>query len=145
MRPPETGRVYLHRADERFAMGSTIKVYAAAALLRLEAEGALRLDETRPDRWEPDLDEAARGDERDTPTAAAPARDFEEVLLGAGLPAAQQRTLTGWMRTTTTSGTRIRAGPPPGRTSADKTGGACSGRWTTPEWCGHRTVVHWCS
>ena len=190
---PVTGRVHTYRADERFAICSPFKVYAAAAILRLEAEGSLRLDETLPidpedivvnspvtsehqgrvlpigrlceaaltrsdntagnlmlqriggpeavtvfarsvgddttrlDRWEPELNEAARGDERDTTTAAGLAQGFREVLLGSGLPAPQQRTLLGWMRATTTSDTRIRGGLPPRWTSADKTGGGNHG------------------
>lgn len=190
---PVTGRVHTHRADERFAICSPFKVYAAAAILRLEAEGTLRLDETLPidpddivvnspvtsehqgrvlpldrlceaaltrsdntagnlmlqriggpeavtafarsvgdgttrlDRWEPELNEAARGDQRDTTTAAGLSRGFGEVLLGSGLPAPQQRTLLGWMRATTTSDTRIRGGLPSGWTSADKTGGGNHG------------------
>ncbi len=190
---PVTGRVHTYRADERFAICSPFKVYAAAAILRLESEGSLRLDETFPidpddivvnspvtsehqgrvlpldrlceaaltrsdntagnlmlhriggpeavtafarsvgdevtrlDRWEPELNEAARGDERDTTAAAGLAHGFREVLLGSGLPDPQQRTLLGWMRATTTSDTRIRGGLPPGWTSADKTGGGNHG------------------
>ncbi|WP_241385752.1 class A beta-lactamase [Rhodococcus sp. CH91] len=192
-RSTASGRTYAYRADDRFAMCSTFKVYAAAAILRLESEGALRLDEavpidpqdivvhspvtsehqgrvmtidrlcdaaltrsdntagnlllrrlggpdaitafarsvgdgaTRLDRWEPELNTADRGDERDTTTPSGLARGFEAVLLGSALPAAQQRTLLGWMRATTTSDTRIRAGLPPGWTSADKTGGGMHG------------------
>ncbi len=43
---PANGRTYTHRGDERFAMCSTFKVYAAAGILQLEAEGRLRLDDT---------------------------------------------------------------------------------------------------
>ncbi|MEV0360020.1 class A beta-lactamase [Nocardia sp. NPDC050697] len=43
-------RTVTHRAGEPIALCSTFKVYAAAAILRLESEGALRLDETVPVR-----------------------------------------------------------------------------------------------
>lgn len=45
-------RTVTHRASEPIALCSTFKVYAAAAILRLESEGALSLDETVPVRPE---------------------------------------------------------------------------------------------
>nr|WP_180986987.1 class A beta-lactamase [Rhodococcus sp. ENV425] len=45
---PGRGLTYARRADDRFAMCSTFKVYAAAAILRLESQGSLRLDDTVP-------------------------------------------------------------------------------------------------
>ncbi|WP_407442000.1 class A beta-lactamase [Rhodococcus sp. (in: high G+C Gram-positive bacteria)] len=190
---PIDGRSCSHRADERFAMCSTFKIYAAAGILRLESLGRLTLDETiavepadivvnspvttehqgrvmtvgrlceaaltrsdntaanlllrrlggpdtvtalaravndgatRLDRWEPELNEAGRGDERDTTTAAGLGAGCHELLLGAGLPPQQQRTLAGWMRGSLTSDKRIRAALPPGWTAADKTGGGDHG------------------
>ncbi len=190
---PTTGRMYSHRGDERFAMCSTFKMYAAAGILRLESLGQLSLDETVPiepadivanspvasehqgrvttvgalceaaltrsdntaanlllrrlggpdavtalarsvgdgatrlDRWEPELNEAGRGDERDTTTAVGLGAGCRELLVGAGLPPPQQRTLTGWMRASLTSDKRIRAALPPGWTAADKTGGGFHG------------------
>ncbi|MBM7458017.1 beta-lactamase class A [Rhodococcus coprophilus] len=190
---PATGRVYAHRGDERFAMCSTFKMYAAAGILRLESLGKLSLDETVPvepadivvnspvttehqgrvmtvgglceaaltrsdntaanlllrrlggpdtvtalarsvgdgatrlDRWEPELNEAGRGDERDTTTAVGLGTGCRELLVGAGLPPPQQRMLTGWMRASLTSGKRIRAALPRDWTAADKTGGGLHG------------------
>ncbi|MEE2060513.1 class A beta-lactamase [Rhodococcus artemisiae] len=186
---PGSGRTYTHRGDERFAMCSTFKVYAAAGILQLESQGRLRLDDTvavdpgdivvnspvtsenqgrvmtyaqlceaaltrsdntagnlllrrlggpdavttlarsvddhatRLDRWEPELNDAARGDERDTTTAAGLARGYRELLLGSALDPARQRILTAWMRASTTSEARMRAGLPSGWVAADKSGG----------------------
>ncbi|WP_442800806.1 MULTISPECIES: serine hydrolase [unclassified Rhodococcus (in: high G+C Gram-positive bacteria)] len=152
---PGRGLTYARRADDRFAMCSTFKVYAAAAILRLESQGSLRLDNTAGnlllrrlggptavtafarslgdtvttlDRWEPELNSAEPGDVRDTSTASGLARGYRELLLGSGLPAAGQQTLTGWMRASVTSGQRIRAGLPAGWTAADKSG---AGRYGT--------------
>ncbi|WP_206039920.1 class A beta-lactamase [Rhodococcus sp. HNM0563] len=186
---PGTGRTYTYRGDERFAMCSTFKPYAAAGILQLESQGRLRLDDTvavepgdivvnspvtaenqgrqmtyaqlceaaltrsdntagnlllrrlggpdavtafarsvgddatRLDRWEPELNDAARGDERDTTTPAGAARGYRELLLGSALDPARRRILTGWMRASVTSDTRMRAGLPPGWVAADKSGG----------------------
>jgi beta-lactamase class A len=65
---------------------------------------------------------------RDTSTASGLARGYRELLLGSGLPAAGQQTLTDWMRASVTSGQRIRAGLPAGWTAADKSG---AGRYGT--------------
>lgn len=182
-------RVWTHRAAEPFAMCSTFKTYASAAILRLAAEGALRLDDTVPvepadivvnspitgaaqgaalsyaqlceatltrsdnaaanlllrriggpsaltafartlgdqatrlERWEPDLNLAERGSLADTTTADGLARGYDALLLGDALPAAERQRLIEWMRASQTSGTRIRAGLPPGWSAADKTGG----------------------
>lgn len=190
---PSTGQVYTHRGDERFAMCSTFKIYAAAGILRLESLGELSLDETvavepadivvnspvtsehqgrvmtfgglceaaltrsdntaanlllkrldgpdtvtalarsvgdgatRLDRWEPELNEAGRGDERDTTTPVGLGAGCRELLLGAGLPPPQQRMLTGWMRASVTSDKRMRAALPPDWIAADKTGGGSHG------------------
>ncbi|MEN0139728.1 MAG: class A beta-lactamase [Rhodococcus sp. (in: high G+C Gram-positive bacteria)] len=43
---PETGAVYSHRGDERFAMCSTFKAYASAAVLRKIEDGSASLDQT---------------------------------------------------------------------------------------------------
>jgi beta-lactamase class A len=79
-------------------------------------------DTTRLYRWQPELNAAARGDERDTTTAAGLARGYRELILGSALDPARQRTLTGWMRASITSDTRMRAGLPPGWVAADKSG-----------------------
>ncbi|MFC9839114.1 class A beta-lactamase [Rhodococcus sp. NPDC127530] len=43
---PATGEVYSHRGDERFAMCSTFKAYASAAVLRKTEDGSTSLDKT---------------------------------------------------------------------------------------------------
>ncbi|MFE5703983.1 class A beta-lactamase [Rhodococcus koreensis] len=43
---PATGAVYSHRGDERFAMCSTFKAYASAAVLRKIEDGSTALDKT---------------------------------------------------------------------------------------------------
>jgi beta-lactamase class A len=43
---PATGEVYSHRGDERFAMCSTFKAYASAAILRKVEDGSTSLDDT---------------------------------------------------------------------------------------------------
>ncbi|WP_203417252.1 class A beta-lactamase [Jiangella ureilytica] len=77
---------------------------------------------TRLDRWEPELNAAVPGDVRDTTTAAAVARSFENLLVGRALRPADRRRLTGWMLANTTSAARFRAGLPGGWKLADKTG-----------------------
>lgn len=190
---PRRELTYTRRADERFALCSTFKVYAVAALLRQEQQGRLRLDEKvriEPDqvvenspvtapaqgravalgelceaalvhsdntaanlilgrlggpraitefartlgdnatvlnRWEPALNSAERGDLRDTTTPVGLATGYRELLLGAALAPARQRTLTDWMLANVTSSERIRKGLPDGWTSADKTGAGSYG------------------
>jgi beta-lactamase class A len=190
---PLTGAEFGHRADERFAMCSTFKVYAAAAVLERARDGltnlnrSIRIDpadvvvnslecadfagstlplkwfckvalthsdntagnqlltelggpaaigayarslgdtETRLDRWEPELNNAERGDPRDTSTPRALARGYRELLLGEALSPETRTQLTGWMLANVTSGARIRAGLPAGWTSADKTGAGLFG------------------
>ncbi|NLE80439.1 MAG: class A beta-lactamase [Rhodococcus sp.] len=80
-------------------------------------------DSTRLDRWETELNEALRGDPRDTSTPGELADGYEELLLGDGLTDADRERLVEWMRGSTTSDERIRAGLPTGWTAADKTGG----------------------
>ncbi|MFC7448626.1 class A beta-lactamase [Rhodococcus daqingensis] len=43
---PATGRIYQHRGDERFALCSTFKTYAAAEVLRRTRAGTSSLDKT---------------------------------------------------------------------------------------------------
>lgn len=45
---PVSGATYSRRDDERFALCSTFKVYAVAAILRLQAEGGISLAESVP-------------------------------------------------------------------------------------------------
>jgi beta-lactamase class A len=77
---------------------------------------------TRLDRREPDLNSAVPGDERDTTTPRAIARDYRDLVLGDRLDAAKRDRLTGWLLTNTTGDARIRAGVPAGWRVGDKTG-----------------------
>nr|WSX77916.1 class A beta-lactamase [Streptomyces sp. NBC_00899] len=77
---------------------------------------------TLVNRTEPDLNEAAPGDTRDTSTARALAADLRALLLGTALPAAHRALLTDWMLHNTTGGPYIRAALPAGWKAADKTG-----------------------
>lgn len=79
-------------------------------------------DVTRLDRLEPELNEGAPGDERDTSTPARMVADLDRLVLGDALPAESRDPLTGWLRGATTGDARIRAGVPAGWTVGDKTG-----------------------
>lgn len=77
-------------------------------------------ERTRLDRWETELNSAVPGDPRDTSTPEALGGGYR-ALLDAEVPGPpQRRVLEGWMRANQTSS--MRAGLPPGWTSADKTG-----------------------
>ena len=78
---------------------------------------------TRLDRWEPDLNEARPGDERDTTTPDDIAALYSALMLedAAGVLASSR--LREWMLRNTTSGARMRAGLTPPYELADKTGG----------------------
>ncbi|GCA99175.1 beta-lactamase [Mycolicibacterium sp. NCC-Tsukiji] len=185
----ESSATVEHRADERFAMCSTFKAYAAARILQMATAGKANLDamvpitagdivvnspvlseavgarmalreicaaalsqsdnaagnimlrtiggpsaltdfarsigdsQTRLDRWEPALNEAAPGDLRDTTTPRALCGGYRAILAGDALSGAAQFQLRRWMEETATSTRRFRAGLPEGWTSADKTGG----------------------
>ncbi|MEU8899859.1 class A beta-lactamase [Nocardia sp. NPDC048505] len=77
---------------------------------------------SRLDRWEPELNSAVPGDERDTTTPAAIARDYQALTLGDALPAPEREQLVAWLKASTTGGSRIRAGLPADWTTGDKTG-----------------------
>ncbi len=77
-------------------------------------------DRTRLDRWETDLNTAIPGDPRDTSTPRALGGGIQNLLTGTVLGESQRRQLEDWMRGNVTS--TMRAGLPPGWTSADKTG-----------------------
>ena len=81
-------------------------------------------DTTSADRWEPDLNEAAPGDERDTSTPRAMAENLrtyvvEEETLAEG----EREFLTDLLVRNTTGETLIRAGVPQDWEVGDKTGG----------------------
>lgn len=185
---PTGARTFEWNAADRFALTSTFKVYAVAALLRLAERGEVDLNErvpilpediviaspttsyrigetlswydlcqaalvrsdntaanlilrriggppavtalarmigdteTRLDRWEPALNEALPGDTRDTSTPAAFAGGLHRLILGNALIPEHRRLLTGWMRSSVTSGERMREGLPIGWVAADKSG-----------------------
>ncbi|PLR50275.1 class A beta-lactamase [Chimaeribacter arupi] len=79
-------------------------------------------DKTRLDRWEPELNTAIPGDERDTSTPRAMARNLQHLALGEALPQAQQQQLIGWLKNSQTGAKSIRAGVPAGWDVGDKTG-----------------------
>jgi beta-lactamase class A len=78
---------------------------------------------TRLDRIEPDLNENAPGDERDTTTPDAMARTMQRLLLGDEPlnPASRQR-LIDWLIACRTGRERLRAGLPADWRAGDKTG-----------------------
>ncbi|MUL75385.1 class A beta-lactamase [Mycolicibacterium sp. CBMA 226] len=78
--------------------------------------------QTRLDRREPDLNDAAPGDLRDTTTPRALCGGYRAILVGDALSGPGQFQLQRWMSETATSTKRFRAGLPAGWTSADKTG-----------------------
>lgn len=90
---------------------------AVTEFLRSIGDQASRLD-----RWEPELNTAIPGDERDTTTPAAIARDYQVLTLGDVLPTPERTQLTDWLRANTTGGQRIRAGLPAEWQTGDKTG-----------------------
>ncbi|MEO1567660.1 MAG: class A beta-lactamase [Pseudomonadota bacterium] len=77
---------------------------------------------TRLDRWEPDLNENAEGDPRDTTTPDAMVSLMAFMLFGEGLTASSQERLRGWMIDADTGLGRLRAGLPTDWIAGDKTG-----------------------
>ena len=77
-------------------------------------------ERTRLDRWETELNSAVPGDPRDTSTPEALGGGYRTLLDAAVLGPPQRRLLEEWMRANQTSS--VRAGLPPGWTTADKTG-----------------------
>ncbi|MFB9908943.1 class A beta-lactamase [Allokutzneria oryzae] len=76
------------------------------------------------DRIEPQLNETAPGDIRDTSTPRALTNTLRAFTLGTALPEDKRTILTDMMRANTTGGALIRAGVPEGWQVADKTGAA---------------------
>jgi beta-lactamase class A len=132
--------------EDQAAHGMTVAQLCAAALQYSDNTAAnllLRLlggpqavtafarsigDETfRLDRWEPELNSALPGDERDTTSPAAMAHSMRQLLLGKALETAQRTQLREWMLGNTTGAKRIRAGLPPAWAVADKTGSGAYG------------------
>jgi beta-lactamase class A len=82
---------------------------------------------TRLDRWETELNSAIPGDPRDTSTPRALGGGYRDLLTGTVLAEQGRSTLEDWMRGNVTSARSMRAGVPPGWTTADKTGAGSFG------------------
>jgi beta-lactamase class A len=79
-------------------------------------------EKTRLDRNEPTLNTAIPGDERDTTTPLAMARDMQSVLLGEALSEDSRKQLEAWLIADQVGFKRLRAGLPPSWGVGDKTG-----------------------
>ena len=78
---------------------------------------------TRLDRFEPELNENAPGDERDTTTPEAMARIMARLLATDDVLVKRSReVLLGWLRASSTGLDRLRAGLPAEWNAGDKTG-----------------------
>ncbi|PKH26664.1 class A beta-lactamase [Enterobacterales bacterium CwR94] len=77
---------------------------------------------TRLDRYEPDLNDAVPGDERDTTSPLAMANTLRKLLKGDTLTAESRDLLTQWMIGDEVAGALIRSVLPSGWFIADKTG-----------------------
>ena len=104
---------------------------AAANLLLREFGGPADVDAalaalgdgvTSLDRFEPDLNEAAPGDDRDTSTPRALAEDLQRFVVGDGLARDDRALLTGWLQRSTTGAATVRAGAPAGWQVGSRTG-----------------------
>lgn len=82
---------------------------------------------TRLDRWEPHLNEALPGDERDTSTPADIGLLYRKLLIDDTLGMLGQARLRDWMLRNTTSDKRIRAAIDGDFELADKTGAGAYG------------------
>ena len=74
------------------------------------------------DRWEPELNSAIPGDNRDTTTPSAMANSLKQLVIGNALESRQRQQLTTWLKNNTTGNLRIRAGVPKDWVVGDKTG-----------------------
>jgi beta-lactamase class A len=90
---------------------------ALTSWLRSIGDGTTRLD-----RWETDLNEAMKGDPRDTTTPDAMLATLGNLALGSVLSATSRDQLAAWMVANTTGGARLRAGLPADWKVGDKTG-----------------------
>ena len=79
-------------------------------------------DVTRSDRIEPELNEAAPGDPRDTSTPLAFARTMRKLVAGEALNESSRAQLSQWLIDNKTGGERLRAGLPTDWRVGDKTG-----------------------
>jgi beta-lactamase class A len=79
-------------------------------------------ENTRLDRYEPDLNDATPGDRRDTTTPAAMLAIMQKTLMGPALSVGSRARLAAWMIACQTGGKRLRATFPPQCRAGDKTG-----------------------
>lgn len=82
---------------------------------------------TRLDRFEPDLNDGAPGDERDTTKPPVFASDLYALTGGEGLDAAGRDLLVNWMKSSTTGLDLVRGGLPKDWAAADKSGSGSQG------------------
>ncbi|CAN5514593.1 class A beta-lactamase [soil metagenome] len=79
-------------------------------------------DVTRLDRWEPELNEAADGDPRDTTSPDAMATSLNALVVGDALSEPSREHFVAWLVANTTGNARLRAGVPAEWRIGDKTG-----------------------
>ncbi len=108
---------YSDNAAANFLMTELGGPAAVTAYMRSIGDDVFRLD-----RWEPELNSAIPGDERDTSTPAAVERSLEKIALGNALATPQREQLVSWLKGNTTGGKRMLAGVPRGWIVGDKTG-----------------------
>ena len=77
---------------------------------------------TRLDRFEPELNDGAPGDLRDTTTPHAMLGDLQALTLGNALSPASREKLVSWLRQTRTGLDQLRSGVPASWQAGDKTG-----------------------
>lgn len=77
---------------------------------------------TRLDRWEPELNEAAPGDPRDTSTPRSMVQLLRKLVLGDALSPQSRAQLAQWLQATETNRKRLGAHKPAGWTLGSKTG-----------------------
>ena len=77
---------------------------------------------TRLDRTEPDLNNVAHGDDRDTTSPAAMLHDMQKIFRGDALSVSMRDKLESWLMQNTTGDAMIRAGVPRDWRVGDKTG-----------------------
>lgn len=77
---------------------------------------------TRLDRMEPELNNAVPGEDRDTTTPAAMAKDLQRLLTSDVLSQESRARLEGWMVANETGSKMIRSSVPAGWRVGDKTG-----------------------
>ncbi len=85
---------------------------------------------TRVDRYEPEMNQWAADDPRDTTSPRAKATLMAHLLYGGGLPAQALATLREWMIATETGTKRLRAGWPREWIAGDRTGTMNGGNQT---------------